>query len=312
MAAAEPVSRAEAHKHTVAMPAEEVCPYCAAECAFRRCATVFHHGYGAALPSVAPLEACRSLRFVSESLRGVACEGLATALAVLDVASPSSSCRWSQFGEVTGQRYRYFCMIAAGRALAREQRAVLPSWLNSADPFLMPLISDGYGFEAMLSKYAVGRGRINQSLPERLQQTRSAFDRGAGRALCLSMHGDPQRISLSIASFALDRQSDVWTGVGTAITYLALDEPGKISALLSCAENNRAAVAHGIAYGASLRRVIGRTHALETACQIAWSRSTDDIAALANETLRNVGSVREDLRFEEWQREIRAAAWRAV
>jgi hypothetical protein len=97
-----------------------------------------------------------------------------------------------------------------------------------------------------------------------------------------------------------------------AITYLALDEPRMISALLNCAENNRAAVAHGIAFGANLRRVIGRTHAVETACQIAWSRSADDIAGLASETLRNVASVREDLRFEEWQREIRAAAGRVL
>src|SRR5579885_2327661 len=172
----------------------------------------FLKGYHVALEAGDDDTLARRLEAVEAELRGFAFEGAAMGLALIDFLKPWGRRRLKPFVEGAGAAHVYMVCVGAGWALARLRRDPARA-LKSFDPLLGWLAVDGYGFHEGYFKWPACVAR--QQRPRRLRgYARRAFDQGLGRSLWFVEGADAGRVVGTIAAFARDRHSDLWSGVG--------------------------------------------------------------------------------------------------
>lgn len=142
----------------------------------------------------------------------------------------------------------YLTTVGAGWAIAR-----LP-WrrshiLASLDGLLAPLAFDGWGFHDCYFRRAdalTGPARAVAQLAG--HPGIRAWDQGAGRALWFVCGGSIEEAAGLIARTSAERCSDLFAGLGLAVTYAGGIEPPQAQALLSAAGPFRWYVAQGAAF----------------------------------------------------------------
>lgn len=184
---------------------------------------VFLNGleYGMTVPAESDIAA--RLETVPWEYRGFAYEGAAMALTILDGMLPVGGKRLDRFVTGPAAHQVYTAHVGAGWAMARLPR-VLQSRVQPRDPLLRWLALDGYGFhEAYFRTPLVVAGQRPPRLPlgwrTRARDATHVVDQGIGRALWFVCGADTDRLAETIAGFALERQPDLWSGVGLAAAY---------------------------------------------------------------------------------------------
>lgn len=262
-------------------------------------------GYHAALGAEEEVEIAAAIRRVDAELRGFAFEGAAMALTLLDRLSPWRASRWREFRMGAGADHPYMLHVGAGLALARMRRKLhLPG--GDFDPLLGWLVADGYGFhEGFFHAEEVARGRGISSRVD--GYARRAFDQGIGRSLWFACGADADRIAERIGAMALERRSDLWSGVGLACAYAGGVQRPEVEFLRVRAERFAPELAQGAAFAAQARaRARNPSSATDLACQVLCRC---DAAAAAAETVRALEGLPPDGEvpsFEIWRRRIQA------
>jgi len=270
----------------------------------------FLRGYHAALdePDLAALAA--RIDEAPAEYRGFGHEGAGMALALLDTFLPGR--RLDAYLAGPGAHQLYIVNVGAGWILGRLP---LParSVRRRLDPTLGWLALDGYGFHEGFFRWP--RSVERHAVPRRLRgYERRAFDQGLGRSLWFVRGGSPRRIAETIAAFPAARQPDLWAGVGLAATYAGGCEEAALSELVSRAATFAPMLGQGATF-AAVTRERGRNPAAHTelACRLICARTTAELAALADETGRDLPLDLPDRpdgaepAFEVWRQRIQAA-----
>jgi len=273
----------------------------------RRAETIgasFVSGYHAALlfaDDATRLDAALAEPILEQS--GFVYEGAAMGLALLDFMTPWNRERFAQFARGTGNKHLYMLHVGAGWAMAR-----LPGGLrmfNRLDPTLRWLAIDGYGFHE-------GYFHPRQSVARRIVPRRfkgyfcRAFDQGLGRSLLFVRGADPVAITETVASFAANRQRDLWAGVGLAAAYAGGLERSDLTLLRNRAGVHARDLAQGAVFAAKARQRAGNPAAhTELACNVFCGCSARQAAQVSDDALASLDDVAAYQRFEAWRARIR-------
>jgi len=225
----------------------------------------FLAGYNAALFASATSQLKGTIAAFEGRFRGFVIEGAAMGCAIAD-AMP-----WARLSGPNDRSYTfltehrefhpYLSTVGIGWALARipwRRR----TYLCQVDPFLISLAFDGWGFHDVYFK----PGRLARPTANRaiaclggVLALRS-WDQGAGRALWFTSGGRFKAAADQIRTLSEHRRSDLFSGLGLAMTYAAG------SAIPSCDEVRKLAGAYvgdlrqGSAFGLEAHARAGTLH----------------------------------------------------
>lgn len=190
-----------------------------------------------------------------EELHGFAYEGAGVGLAALDVLMPTKH-RTRALAHGLGAANIFGIYLGAGMGLARIRFNPEPFRRRLADPLFSWVVIDGYGFHQGFFRHDqyVIEQRVSRHLRGFGQR---AFDHGMGRSIWFSSSTDVDRIASTIATFADERQADLWQGIGLASCYTGGVDRSTIERLRDVAGPFHAHLAVGAAMAANIRHHAG-------------------------------------------------------
>jgi len=182
--------------------------------------------WGIDVRSLAELE-CR-LGLVQPQLRGFAYEGATMAYTILDAMRPRRGHRTEELLRGPGQPHLFLAYIGIGFAMSHLPRflwnGVVPDLSGSPyHPTMSWLAVDGYGFDR--AYFDTARVVDGQVRPAAYPWDGSAgyfpraIDQGIGRALWFIHGARVPDVAAAVGRFAVQRRSDLWSGVGLAATF---------------------------------------------------------------------------------------------
>jgi hypothetical protein len=275
----------------------------------------FLDGYAYAVEARTPTDAEGPLEQVPGWLRGFAYEGAGMGLAMLDGLPFGRSDNVQRFLESPrGEAYRYLVYVGVGWAMARLPRFRWPKPAK-LDPFLVPLVLDGYGFHQAYfrtARYIDGQYQ-NPNFPwpggPHGSYANKAIDQGIGRAAWFIAGTDPERVANLIDAFPASRRGDLYSGVGLASTYAGGPDDGaaeqELRTLLRRAGDHRGNLAQGSAFAADARvraGIVPPHSALAT--KVFWGTTPDEVARLVTELRPAQGVEGEQPAYEVWRQRL--------
>ncbi len=266
--------------------------------------TMFSAGYHVALEDGDPADLERELQGLPSECRGFAFEGAAMALALLDALTPWRGDRIRQFLGGPGEPHCYMVHVGVGWAWARLPLKNVARARRQLDPMLQWLALDGYGFhEAFFNWPSTIDGKPP---PSKLTgYERRAFDQGFGRCLWFVDGGDVELIPCTIAGFGVERQPDLWSGVGLAATYAGGVSLAALRELRRAAGSYQPQLAQGSAFAAKARQRAGNsTEATDLATGVLCEMAAMDAAKITDRALENLPSDSMEPGFELWRKRI--------
>ena len=267
----------------------------------------FLEGYHAAIASDDPNELALRLNRVDLEFRGLAFEGAAMGLTLLDALTPWNTHRLHTFLDGPGAAHVYMVHVGAGWAFARLPwlRRNVDRPMTRLDPLLRWLAIDGYGFH---EGYFYGPKFIKgQAVPKSLNgYARRAFDQGLGRSLWFVNGADVTQIPKTIRMFLPATHADLWGGVGLAGAYAGGVDRSALEKLQCAAGAYRSHLAQGAAFAAKARQRAGNPAAhTALACEILCGMSADAAAAITDSAMQNLPTTGPDPAYEVWRTRIR-------
>ncbi|OLB81252.1 MAG: enediyne biosynthesis protein [Actinobacteria bacterium 13_2_20CM_2_71_6] len=273
--------------------------------------------WGIDVRSLAELE-CR-LGLVQPQLRGFAYEGATMAYTILDAMRPRRGHRTEELLRGPGQPHLFLAYIGIGFAMSHLPRflwnGVVPDLSGSPyHPTMSWLAVDGYGFDR--AYFDTARVVDGQVRPAAYPWDGSAgyfpraIDQGIGRALWFIHGARVPDVAAAVGRFAVQRRSDLWSGVGLAATFAGGCPAADLGTLRRLAveqdPGHEAHLAQGAVFAAKARMFAGfvPTHS-EAAVQALADLSVPVAADLADAAAAvDEGSARTP-RYEHWRRTIR-------
>lgn len=262
----------------------------------------FVEGYNRALEFDCPRQLAAQLETLPNEFRGFACEGAATALALLDILTPWHSPRVDELLIATDHAHSYMMHMGVGLAWARipfgfrERKNMLHSVLGW-------LAYDGWGFHEGLSNSTrlphVGAARRLQGYESR------SFFQGLGRSLWFSQQGDVPCISHAIARFDLPRQPDLWSGIGLSVINAGVLNDRGLQELREKSGPFLPFLAQGAAFGAKVRSRAGNlSDYTDHASMMLCGLSAEAAVRVTDDALENLPSNSEVPAYEIWRQRI--------
>ena len=262
------------------------------------CRLALRHGYDP--------ELFRELNSYEDKIRGFAFEGAAMGLSLSDFFVRGRRTRLEDLRQLS-ECHTYMVHVGLGWTVA-FCRIPIEKVLRFTDPLLGWLVVDGCGFY-----YGFFHGKKcldNQQVPRRflLGYASRAFDQGLGRSLWFAHQADVAKIHKTISSFAVHRQSDLWSGIGLACSYAGGINLASLERLLEVAREFRLELAQGAAFAAQARR---RAHTpaqhTEIACEVFCKMSSEKAAMITERCRDNVSAQSFEPAYEVWRGRIRAS-----
>jgi enediyne biosynthesis protein E3 len=222
------------------------------------------------------------LGMIENEVRGLAYEGAAMALTLLDTLTPGSNAKRLRGLMESSPRARYLTMLGAGMALG-VFRYPFAKLVAQMDPLLGWVIVDGFGFYYGLLRtkptiYGHFKPRACTGFSGRM------YDAGVGRSLWFAECGEVKRVVETLQRFAPERHGDLWSGVGVACTYAGGVEREELQYLMERADKHLPALAQGCAFASYARHEFGNAVAhVDLAAQTIWSRPSADLKVVFEE-----------------------------
>ena len=263
----------------------------------------FVAGYHLALESNSLEELVSKLAAVELELRGFAFEGAAMGLALFDFLTPWRRDRINKFLRGAGDDHAYMVHVGVGWVWARAPFGFRGAQ-KKLDPLLGWLAFDGWGFHEGFfhwPKYIAG-----QPAPKKLSgYERRAFDQGLGRSFWFVNGGNIELIAQTISNFSADRQRDLWSGIGLAVTYAGIVNEASLGELCEKAGNFQPQLAQGAAFAAKARQRAGNlTDYTRLATKVLCGLSAEHAARITDEALENLPADVAEPAYEVWRRRI--------
>ena len=261
----------------------------------------FIKGYNCAIESENTDQINTELEAIHTELRGFSFEGASMACSLMDALQNRSS-RFEQVLLEHGERYKHLCWVGAGWACARLwllhgrfRRMYFP-----LDPLLSMLVYDGWGFHQgyfFCSRYLRSGGTAPTMLKGSM---RSIFDQGFGRSLWFAGGAEPSTIKNMVSRFSLERQADMWSGVGLACCYAGGAERCDMESLLTVNPELLPHLRQGVTFGAAARVHSGNiTEDTALAAKYLCSSTPQQLAEVADTAQQTTTE------YQEWRGRIR-------
>lgn len=263
----------------------------------------FVYGYHRALLDDNPESLSQQLDTLPNEMRGFAYEGAAMAMTLLDFLSPWNRNRFQKFVQGAGAHHIYMVHVGAGWAWARLYRNVNKA-ITSLEPLFRWLAVDGYGFH---EGYFHWQKTITQGIiPHRLSgYARRVFDQGLGRSLWFVKGANVEVIAHTINGFPIERQADLWSGIGLAATYGEGANEAALKRLAELGNDFRLQLAQGSAFAAKARERAGNTTPYTAlACQIFCASNVAEAARVTDDALINLPYESSEPAYEIWRQRI--------
>jgi enediyne biosynthesis protein E3 len=240
------------------------------------------------------------LNAVPANLLGFALEGVGTGLALRDLVAPTEQKRIEAFVKGSGSVYQNFVYVGLGLMLGKKKLPIEP-YLESLIPSKSWLVLDGYGFQHGFTHwqdYLQG-----QPIPETLSgYACQVFDQGMGRSIWFIDGTDVTRIPQTIAGFPVERQSNLWGGVGFACAYAGGVERPTLEALKIAAGSYHPILAQAAAIAAKSRQLIGNPDVYtELACKVMCGMGAEAAAETLDKILDSPLSIIDTPDQKSWQ-----------
>lgn len=210
----------------------------------------------------------RRLSLVDRAQVGFAYEGATMACTILDAMTRSGGRRTRELMLGPGRPHTLLNLIGVGFAMARLPRMlwkdVLPDLPGlPALPVASWLAVDGYGFDRAYFDTDVVVHRQQRPDPYPWEGDAAYFaraaDQGIGRALWFITNGVPEQTRAAVLRCAVERQRDLWSGVGLAATFAGGADADSLQSLTEglsapgTPDDPRAHLAQGAAFAAKAR-----------------------------------------------------------
>ena len=191
-----------------------------------------------------------SIEQLEARFRSVAYEGAAMMRAIDDIENEDTLTRWTNFRDQL-PHHAVQVHIGLGWALSQKKQTDI-SVLDIIAPLMRARVLDGYG-------YCDGtfRQRLSirtQKIPDHItDEMLHGYDQGLGRSLWYISKGNMQDLFKLIDSFQIERQRDLWRGVGIAITYVGGCDETTLREIFTHASHHSISLAVGAALAARSR-----------------------------------------------------------
>lgn len=266
-------------------------------------ARTFIYGYNIAISTSNIDRMSLQLQQLKQETQGFAFEGAAMGLAILDYVSPWRQ-RFQTYLAGPGNPHIYMAHVGIGWTFARlpgQYKRVF----HRLDPLLRWLALDGYGFHEGFFSWS--RTLQHHFVPVQLKgYAIRAFDQGVGRSLWFVHGADGHAICRTIATFPIERQADLWSGVGLACAY-AGGRSECFSILLHAVGPYFSHFAQGVAFAVKARQRAKNASAnTELACQTFCGLSSDAAAALTDTALCDLPKRQNLPAYELWRQRIQS------
>lgn len=263
----------------------------------------FLAGYHLALECDSQEDLKSKLTAVELERRGFAFEGAAMGLALLDFLTPWRRDRTGKFLRGAGDAHAYMIHVGVGWVWARAPFGFRRAQ-KKLDPLLGWLAFDGWGFHEGFfhwPKYIAG-----QPAPKKLSgYERRVFDQGLGRSFWFVNGGNIELIAQTISNFSVERQSDLWSGIGLAATYAGIISETSLAELREKAGSFQPQLAQGAAFAAKARQRAGNlTNYTSLTTKILCGLSADAAARITDAALENLPADADVPAYEIWRRRI--------
>jgi hypothetical protein len=262
-------------------------------------------GYHATLDSSRMEEFVPQLDKVALELRGYAYEGAAMGLTGLDCMLPWKH-RLQEYLDGPGSPHIYMVHIGAGEALARLRRKPEPFINRMKDHTVSWLVMEGYGFhEGFFHRPRYVEKKV---VPQHLSKyAQRIFDQGLGRSIWFTEGANIGRVAATIGTFPVERQADLWLGIGVGSTYVGGLERPEIETLRSVAGPYAIYMAIGAAFVAKGRQRAGNpVPHTNLSCEVLCSLSADQAAHATDLAFLNLPANTPQEAFETLQQRLLA------
>ncbi|UFW90543.1 DUF1702 family protein [Bradyrhizobium barranii] len=277
--------------------------------ALERIGTVFIGGFNASLAATDVGAVLQYVDGIPIAERGFAAEGATMGAAVAD-ALPFSRPMFPECIAAFKSDFTYLAHVGSGWALARvpwrRKRILAP-----LDQVHAWLAVDGLGFHDtyFYHRQVVGGWRRKQS-----GYATHAYDQGVGRALWFVSGGSIAAAIRLISSLATDRQRDLWSGLGLAMTYAGPVACDDVIDAVKAAGENAASFAQGVAFACEAR-ALGHylpDHTVLIAREV-WNMRPDAVAKLVRESRNGLPDIETDPpRYQIWRESVACAFRRSA
>jgi hypothetical protein len=256
-------------------------------------------GYHATLEDSRLATLLPRLEAVEPGLRGFAYEGAGMGLAALDILAPWKN-RVQEFVEGPAAHHLYPVYVGVGLALAHLRRSPEP-FLPRLDPLLCWVVVDGYGFHEGF--FAWKRTVERKAIPAHFSGSAlRLFDQGLGRSLWFASGALVERVATLILSFPLERQRDLWSGVGLASSFAGGAERRDLELLKKAASPFQLQLARGAAVAAKGHQDAGHWSAhTELACEVYCGLSSAQAVGILTEAGCNLPMHDSVPAYEIWR-----------
>jgi hypothetical protein len=261
----------------------------------------FIGGYNTAILSHDVRDVLQYVSGIPSAERGFAVEGAAMGTAVAD-ALPFRKPLLPACIEAFEADFTYLAHVGAGWSLARvpwRRRRILAE----LSPLLHWLAFDGLGFH---DTYFYHRRILGGWLRERSGYAARVYDQGVGRALWFVAGGSVAAAIKLLSALPASRHSDIWSGLGLAMTYAGPAATGNIAGACEAAGPYRAQFAQGVAFACEAR-VLARhiPDNTDLTARAVWGIGAEELSRLvrkARDRLPEAGS--DPPRYEIWRRVV--------
>ena len=242
---------------------------------------------------------------VPRDFEGFAWAGAGMGLAVFDGFLPQNPTRIQQLATQAAS-HRFMIHLGVGWAIARMQnlRYDEPASVGSADDPLRSVALMGYGAHQVYFHWA--RYVENQTIERNLSpESMRAFDEGVGCALWLGEGANVERVSTRIAEFHVERQKDLWAGLGFSCAYAGVARSRSLNYLRDASGPFEAYLAEGAAMAAGVRQAADiPTEYTDTACRELCGMDSGQAARITDKALRDVSTSGPS--YDSWRSRIRS------
>jgi hypothetical protein len=167
--------------------------------------------------------------------------------------------------------------IAKRRIAIKQVEAVIK-------PLQLPRVLDGTGYCEGIFKQrlAVKEMKTPEWLDDILIR---GYDQGLGRSLWYTAKGEPDALNTLIEPFPENRKSDLWRGIGIAVTYVGGCDENELQTIFKLAKENQVQLAIGAVLATSSRNEANAiTKDLEIVCETWCGITLENSLQLAEET----------------------------
>ena len=192
-------------------------------------------------------------------------EGVSAGVGYLSLSNKSSFDCWLSFYNKHKNQHAKHLNLGLGWALNKSNSSL--DVLDKIHHRWRWRVVDGYGYRAGLFQ----RRKIqrNQCAPDSVKpEWESAYYQGFGRSLWYTSRGNIDQLLVSINSYPKSAVSDLWRGVGVALSFVGLIDNDALELLLRISPENLKSLKEGVALAVSS---ISYTH-----------KPSDDLIRIAN------------------------------